>query len=212
MGEKRRTKAFFRRAALYPAELRALGVASIAEFRFEGKRRRAQTCTSIGSVGIRRLDEGSPMPHCPTFAAQEERLARFRFHLARRLGSIRVFGWLRACRGGRTGEFRQRRVGRPDPGAIRRGRRERVHSRPSSFCTPVLACRQSALPLARGSRLGSMSPCSSTILHRAAARSTGAVRRLQASPALCRWLFPLSGQPSLRRPNADRGGRVFARG
>src|SRR3984957_11314343 len=77
-----------------------------------GKRRGAQTCTLIGSVGIGRLDEGSPMPHCPTFAAQEERLARFRFHLARRLGFIRVFGWLRPFRGGRTREFAPRRARR----------------------------------------------------------------------------------------------------
>jgi hypothetical protein len=110
-----------RRAALYPAELRALGLASIAEFRRHGNAL-APKAAFAGPVGVGRLDEGFPMPHCPAFAAQEERLARFLFSPARRRGFIRVPG-RRSRRSGRTGQFRQRRPGRPDPGLSGEARR-----------------------------------------------------------------------------------------
>ena len=117
-----------------------------------------------------RLDERPPMPQCATFAAQEERLARFRFPSARRRGLIRVPGRLRPRRGGRTGQVRERRSGRPDPGLSDQaegsgpfsGRRPPAHlPRPAE---------QSAPRSASGSRLGAMSPCSSTTLRRAASR------------------------------------------
>ena len=146
------------------------------------------------------------MPHCPTFAAQEERLARFRFHSARRRGSVRVPGWRRARRGGRTGEFRQRRSGRPDPGLSEPGRRERVHFRPSFFCTPVSACRLNGLRSARGSRLGAMSPCSSTTLQRAASRRPAP----STSSQRCRTLMALSpiwpAFPMSTPPGSPRSG------